>query len=74
VFKSGTDINELIAIIEREMSKLKKWFDCNKLSINWDKTNYMVFGNKGKKEDTKLVIENVNIGCVPKIKFLGVIP
>jgi len=37
VFESGTDINELMATIEREMSKLKKWFDCNKLSLNWDK-------------------------------------
>jgi len=49
VFKSGTDINELMTIIEREMSKLKKWFDCNKLSLNWDKTNCMFFGNTGKK-------------------------
>jgi len=33
----------------------------------------MVFGNKGQKEDTKLVIEKVNIECVTKITFWWVI-
>lgn len=69
VFK--TDLNELRAIIEREMTELKKWFDYNKLCLNWDKTKYMVFGNKGKCECTNLVIQDVNIECVSEINFWG---
>jgi len=57
--------------IEDEMHKLKLWFDENKLSLNLNKTKFMIFSNK-RKEEVSLSINNVNIEKVSEIRFLGV--
>ncbi len=44
-FCSGDDLKSLAKGIEREMVKLKKWFDENKLSFNLNKTKFMIFGH-----------------------------
>ena len=36
---SGEDMKELLKTVERELIKLKKWFDRNKLSLNENKNN-----------------------------------
>jgi len=54
------------------MVKIKEWFDKNKLCLNWEKTKYMIFGNR-KKNENVIVIEGTDIERVNEIKFLGVI-
>ena len=39
------------------MGKVKKWFDKNKLCLNWEKTKYMIFGNCKKNENVRIAIE-----------------
>ena len=39
LFCSGEDMKELLKTVEREIIKLKKWFDRNKLSLNENKNN-----------------------------------
>jgi len=54
---------------------IAKWFQMNKLSLNIEKSNYIVFRNKNiryLKEDAKLFINNVEINQVSVTKFLGV--
>ena len=48
------------------------WFCINKLSLNIDKTNYMIFTNKHGSMDIQLNINNINIQRVYYTKFLGV--
>uniref|UniRef100_A0A673A262 Reverse transcriptase domain-containing protein n=1 Tax=Sphaeramia orbicularis TaxID=375764 RepID=A0A673A262_9TELE len=36
---SGVNMKQILEIVEKELSKLKKWFDVNKLSLNEDKQN-----------------------------------
>ena len=49
LFFSSTNINDLIAIVNRELDKLAVWFRANKLSLNIDKTNFILFGLKNKR-------------------------
>ena len=36
-------LSNLIKIVNRELRLVKKWFDANKLSLNIEKTNYIIF-------------------------------
>jgi len=55
------------------MTKLKKWFDVNKLSLNLEKTKFMDFGNRKINESVALSIDGVDIERVFEFRFLGVI-
>ena len=46
LFCSDNDINDLCGIINVELDKLNTSFSVNKLSLNIQKTHYIVFGNK----------------------------
>ena len=50
------------------MKKFQYWFATNKLSLNINKTNFMVFGN----EFTNVFISEFKIERVYSTKFLGV--
>ena len=57
------------------MSKLTQWCRANKLSINFKKSNFMVFRPRQRRQtlDLSLQIDNNNIDCVKETVFLGVI-
>ena len=42
------DIQTLCECISRELDKLHVWLSVNKLSLNVDKTNFILFGNRKK--------------------------
>ena len=45
-FESGdANLNE---IVNKELKKVKSWIDCNKLVINVDKTNFVLFHSPRK--------------------------
>ena len=73
LFCSGDDIQELLKTVERELIKLKKWFDRNKLSLNEKKMKFMVFGGVPSDCEIKLNINGTEIERVYETKFLGVI-
>lgn len=56
----------------QEMSKLKVWFDYNKLSLNLSKTKFMLFGKCKRDIGIQISIDGVGIERVSEIKFLGV--
>lgn len=71
-FKAGNNLDNLIDDVSKDMTMLKKWFNQNKLFLNWDKTKYIIFGNKRSKDYARLVVDEINIEKVSEIKFLGV--
>ena len=73
LFCSGHDINKLSEIVSNELYKLKDWFAVNRLSLNINKTNYMIFSNRRYVPDVRIQICNVNITRVNVTKFLGVL-
>lgn len=72
VYKSGSDLGTLINCASTGMTSLKSWFDKNKLLLNWDKTKFMIFGNRKNNDNFNIIIEDVNIERVTEITFLGV--
>ena len=55
-----------------ELKKLDKWFKLNKLSLNVNKTNYIVFSNTQAKHNFNITINQFSIERVYVTKFLGV--
>ena len=49
LFASGNNINTLCEQINDELSKINKWFNINKLSLNLSKTNFIIFSKKKNK-------------------------
>ena len=76
VFMSHKDPNYLsVMFTGSEMDKLSVWFKTNKLSLNLEKTTFMVFKPRQKRSicNIQISIDNQNIVKVKKTNFLGVI-
>ena len=61
--------------MNNELIKLDEWFRVNKLSLNLNKTKFMLFGKKGvkiKDNAFSIDINNVKIERVQYTKFLGI--
>ena len=57
-----------------ELCIISSWFKANKLSLNIDKTNFLVFHPYQKSvPDIKLFIDNIKLVLVHVTKFLGVL-
>ena len=70
----GKDINKLISIMNEELHKILKWLNINRLSLNINKTHFMVFkSQKSNVNYDALYINNMIINKVEKTNFLGVI-
>ena len=74
LFFNAPSVDECIAKINYEMANIVRWIRCNKLSLNIDKTNYIIF-NRCRKPTAHptIYIEGMTIKRVLSIKFLGVI-
>ena len=73
---SHKDPSRLEKVINIELNKISNWFKLNKLSLNIDKMNFMIFKNKhSNKPDLnyKIEIDDKNIEKVEITKFLGVL-
>ena len=73
IYFSHNNTTTLFNIINTELMKVSNWFKLNKLSLNIEKTNYIIFGRKRKlPENFRILIDNIEISNVDVTKFLGV--
>ena len=75
VYKSSSNIQDLIVSLETDLASLHDWFCANKLSLNVSKTNFMCFSPK--LNDRLPIITKINLGNQPiervhSAKFLGI--
>ena len=73
---SHEDPVQLEKLINTELKEISNWFKLNKLSLNIDKTNFMIFKNKYNNKpmpDFKIEIDNKHIEQVDTTKFLGIL-
>uniref|UniRef100_A0A8C6M4T9 Reverse transcriptase domain-containing protein n=1 Tax=Nothobranchius furzeri TaxID=105023 RepID=A0A8C6M4T9_NOTFU len=70
---SSGEFQQVVEVITQELKILKTWFDRNKLSLNLNKTKFMLFGNHKKDINIEICVDNVYLERVNTIKFLGVI-
>ncbi|KAF7664264.1 hypothetical protein LDENG_00182270 [Lucifuga dentata] len=73
LFYSGKHLDSMLHTVDREMDKVKNWFDINKLSLNLEKTKFMIFSNRTVNINAQIKIGNIEIERVKETKFLGVI-
>ena len=71
---SDSDLPTLIHRFNRELIDVVNWLNANRLSLNIDKINYMIFRPKNKNDNgPDMLINNIQISQVNKAKLLGVI-
>ena len=62
-------------MVNKELKKVKKWLDVNKLSLNIDKTNFIIFKSPQHSSPEKVSIKIVKLPIKQTcyVKFLGVL-
>ena len=76
LFISGKDLNETMNIANSELQKVHGWFLANRLTINLEKTSFMLFKSKNfiiNDSVLKIQIGNCFIKRIEQTKFLGII-
>ena len=74
LFCTGTDLKEIIRLVNEEISKIYDWVNANRLSLNIDKNNFMLFTPKNFSHCINdILINPIKIQDVKETKFLGVI-
>ena len=74
VFVSGSNLRFLYSKLNDDLKRLSKWFDCNCLTINPDKSKYILFRQKQKHVvgTGVLKMDGIEIERVQNMKFLGI--
>ena len=74
VFIQGDQLDDIANKMNIELKKLVAWLNTNKLSLNIDKTQYMIFSTYNRKliKPTKLEINDNAIKQVSSTTFIGV--
>ena len=76
VFASGNNLKFLYKKVNSDLDRLTEWFDSNSLTLNIDKSKYIIFRPKRKKEINfkgRIMAGGKEISRVENIKFLGII-
>jgi len=75
LFFRGKNLNEMITTINEELSKVYEWLVTNKLSLNVDKTNFILFSTNRRQHliNQDVTIKGTKIKQVTSTKFLGVV-
>ncbi len=71
----GDTGNDIKCKLSEVVESVQPWFTFNRLSMNCDKTQFMVFGTKQKCKKVmfdQVTINNSNISRAMKIKYLGI--
>ena len=70
---NGSNFNEVKNTAEEVLVRIKDWLICDRLSLNVNKSSFMIFTNKSVPHDFTLHISNNVITLVNSTRFLGVI-
>ena len=70
-FVRGKNLIELQRVINLNLEYIDTWLMCNRLTLNIQKSSYMIFGRNS--ESLNISIRNISLNSVETIKFLGVI-
>ena len=75
IYYESTSLNELERTVNKELNKLYLWRNVNRLSLNIDKTNFIIFHpyNKPVKQHVTIKINKKTINEKEAIKYQGVL-
>ena len=72
IYFDSDNLFNLQKIINRGLKKVRKWLEANRLALNIDKTNYVIFHSPTNKV-VKIKLGSKPISRVNCIKYLGVL-
>jgi hypothetical protein len=74
LFVKGINVENMVNVLNCELSKIYDWLNANKLSLNLNKTQCIIFKSRKKKINNTFTvkIDNTIVNYVSFIKFLGV--
>ena len=75
IYYEAENLNQLQRVVNNELKKVKMWLDVNKLSLNIDKTNFIIFKSPQhpSPETVSINIGNLPVKKTSYVKFLGVL-
>ena len=73
-FAPEKNIDSLIDTVNDELKAIVSWLNSNKMSLNVDKTHFMISTTQSKKvsRNHDVIINEIKISEVTSTKFLGV--
>ena len=74
LINSNSDYDALITEMNSDLTSIKKWTLANRLTVNVQKTNAIVFSNKLKPDNTenRLLLSGEEVQFADAVKYLGV--
>ena len=74
VYASGTDMVELARVFSSEIENISLWMRADALSLNVNKTYYMLFSNTRTlpPSDLQIILDGMNVRREQNCKFLGI--
>ena len=72
LFATHDNLDTLIHLLNDQLKSVDKWLCINRLSLNTNKTNYMITTNKEINSQVPIKIRDAILGRVEYAKFLGV--
>ena len=74
LFCTNKSILDMKQVVNNNIVNINSWLNCNKLSLNIDKTNFVIFHPPQKKitSTIKIFINQVQIKQETSLKYLGI--
>ena len=75
IYFESTDLLQIQKVFNRELRKVRKWLEANRLAINIDKTNFVTFHSRQCKITDNIVLRfgRKSIKQESYVKFLGIL-
>ena len=72
IFFSHRNPQYLLHTLNTELHNVAEWIKCNKLSLNLEKTNFMLFSNSLRNLPGNIMLDGSTLNRVQSSRFLGV--
>ena len=75
IYYESSDLLNIQKIVNRELRKVRGWLEANRLALNIDKTNFVIFHSQKRKLCEHIVVKigNKKIKEESHVRFLGVL-
>ena len=74
LYYSARTENELQDKINEDLSSLSQWLNSNLLTLNYEKTKFIIFANKKQSTNVDITIQDKKVSQETSFKYLGVTP
>ena len=75
IYYESQDLTEIQKTVNKELRKVRKWLDSNRLGLNFSKTNFVIFHSPRNKPDSQIILKfrKKKISQETCVKFLGLL-